>query len=151
VWSFSKKKTNCWEVPYWCTKPEGYSVVSGPRPLEHNKLDKSFANSVKRLPEYDFECSGDEMDEEDFSDDMNEDFINNDNDLVTGLEQEDSKDKSWMITNNENGVSKLIHIKRAIKILLPCEKISRSRQKRHLASKYLPGKEPLNPSHDMFS
>ena len=43
-----------------------------------------------------------------------------------------------------------MHVKQAIKILLPREYISHSHQKRHWASKYLPGKEPLNPKHDIF-
>ena len=42
-----------------------------------------------------------------------------------------------------------VHVKQAIKILLPWQSITRSRQKRHWALKYLPGKEPLNPKHDM--
>lgn len=43
-----------------------------------------------------------------------------------------------------------IHISQAIKLLLPREYIARCRQKRHWASKFLPGKEPLNPEHDIF-
>lgn len=43
-----------------------------------------------------------------------------------------------------------MHIKQALKLLLPREYISRCRQKRHWASKYLPGKEPVNPKHDIF-
>ena len=41
-------------------------------------------------------------------------------------------------------------LKQGLKLLLPHEYISRCRQKRHWASQYLPGKEPLNPKHDIF-
>ena len=44
-----------------------------------------------------------------------------------------------------------IHISQAIKILLPREYIARCRQKRHWAARFLPGKEPLNPEHDIIA
>jgi len=43
-----------------------------------------------------------------------------------------------------------IHIKQGLKLLLPGKYICCCRQKRHWASQYLPGKEPLNPKHDIF-
>ena len=43
-----------------------------------------------------------------------------------------------------------IHIKQALKLILPREYIARCRQKRHWAAKYLPGKAPLDPSHDVM-
>ena len=56
----------------------------------------------------------------------------------------------WMISKVEEGRFNYIHISQAIRLLLPREYIARCRQKRHWASKYLPGKEPLNPDHDIF-
>ncbi|CAH3151596.1 unnamed protein product, partial [Porites lobata] len=49
-----------------------------------------------------------------------------------------------------DGKETYIHIKQALKLLLPREYVSRCRQKRHWASQYLPGKEPLNPKHDII-
>jgi len=43
-----------------------------------------------------------------------------------------------------------IHVKQAIKILLPREYILQCRQERHWASTYLLGKKPLNPKHDIY-
>lgn len=60
------------------------------------------------------------------------------------------KGNKWMVSKMENGKLSYIHISQAIKILLPREYIARCRQKRHWASKFLPGKEPLNPEHDIF-
>lgn len=54
-----------------------------------------------------------------------------------------------MISKEEDGKLNYIHIYQAIKVLLPREYIARYRQKRHWASKFLPGKEPLNPEHDI--
>ena len=62
----------------------------------------------------------------------------------------DKGGRAWKISKCVNGRLTYMHVKQAIKILLPREYISRSRQKRHWASKYLPGKEPLNPNHDIF-
>ena len=55
-----------------------------------------------------------------------------------------------MVSKMENGKLSYIHISQAIKILLPRECITRCPQKRHWASKFLPGKEPLNPEHEIF-
>ena len=60
------------------------------------------------------------------------------------------KGKKWMISKMENGKLSYIYISQAIKILLPREYIARCQQKQHWASKFLPGKEPLNPEHDIF-
>lgn len=54
-----------------------------------------------------------------------------------------------MISKIEDGKMNYIHINQAIKVLLPREYIARCRQKRHWASTFLPGKEPLNPEHDI--
>ena len=62
---------------------------------------------------------------------------------------ETKKGKKWMISKEEDGKLNYIHIHQAIKVLLPREYIARCRQKRHWASKFLPGKEPLNPEHDI--
>ena len=57
---------------------------------------------------------------------------------------------AWKISKCVNGRLTYMHLKQAIKILLPWEYISHSRQKRHWASKYLPGIDPLTPNHDIF-
>ena len=57
--------------------------------------------------------------------------------------------QKWMISKVENGKLNYIHINQAIKLLLPREYIARCRQRRHWASNFLPGKEPLNPMHDI--
>ena len=60
------------------------------------------------------------------------------------------KEGVWKISKCVNGQLMYMHVKQAIKILLPCEYISQCYQKRHCASTYLPGKKPLNPKHDIY-
>ena len=59
------------------------------------------------------------------------------------------KANKWMISKVEDGKLNYIHINDAIKVLLPQEYIARCCEKRHWASKFLSGKEPLNPEHDI--
>ena len=54
-----------------------------------------------------------------------------------------------MISKVEDGKLNYIHIYQAIKVLLPREYIARCCQRRHWASKFFPGKEPLNPERDI--
>ena len=56
----------------------------------------------------------------------------------------------WKISKCVNGQLTYIHVKQAIKILLPLEYILQCRQERHWASTYLLGKKPLNPKHDIY-
>ena len=56
----------------------------------------------------------------------------------------------WKVSRYSNGSLSYLHIKQALKLLLPREYISRTRQRRHWASRYLPGKEPVNQKHDIF-
>lgn len=56
--------------------------------------------------------------------------------------------KNWKISKYVDRKLTYIHVSQAIKILLP--RVSRCHQKRHWASKYLPGKEPLNPTYEIF-
>ena len=58
--------------------------------------------------------------------------------------------KNWKVSKYVDGKLTYIHVSQAIKILFPREYVSRCRQKRHWASKYLPGKEPFIPTHDIF-
>ena len=55
-----------------------------------------------------------------------------------------------MISKVEKEKMTNIPISQAIKNLLPGEYITRYRQKRHWAAKFLPGKEPLNPLLEML-
>ena len=58
--------------------------------------------------------------------------------------------RKWKVCRYSNGSLSYLHIKQALKLLLPREYISRSHQRRHWASRYLPGKEPVNQKYDIF-
>ena len=148
------KETGNWEKPYSYSKPEGYTMVNGPPPKDFNKLDTSFAHVS--IPDVESKCC-DESEEAPLrreevateSDGENEFLVN------TGDEEDEANEdlkgvKDWKISKRVNGKLTYIHVTQAIKILLQGEYVSRCRQKRHWASKFLPGKEPLNPTHDIY-
>ena len=64
-------------------------------------------------------------------------------------EEEGEKHQKWKISKIVGGRMTYIHVKQALKLLLPREYIARCRQKCHWAAKYLPGKLPLDPTHDV--
>ncbi|KAK3711057.1 hypothetical protein QZH41_006958 [Actinostola sp. cb2023] len=67
----------------------------------------------------------------------------------TEVSEKHQKGNEWMISKVVDGKTTYVHISRAIKLLLPREYIARCRQKRHFASKYLPGKAPLDSQHNV--
>lgn len=150
-----------WDKPYMFTKPPGYIVVDGPPCKEHNKLHLSFVDiaDVDKIQEEEIGCEEIEEERENAelpcespSDECDQDdekeFL--DENVDAGRDHFEDKGGVWKISKCVNGRLTHIHVKQAIKILLPREYISRCRQKRHWASKYLPGKEPLNPKHDIY-
>ena len=145
------KETANWEKPYSYSKPEGYAVVNGPPPKEFNKLDTSFADVS--IPDVESKCCDESQEVQMTREEVEiESDGNNESAIKTGDEEDvDLKGgKNWKISKYVDGKLTFIHVTQAIKILLPREYVSRCRQKRHWASKYLPGKEPLNPTHDIF-
>ena len=49
----------------------------------------------------------------------------------------------------EGGQLRDIHIEKALKLLIPREFISKNQSQRHISSKYLPGFEVIEKSHDI--
>ncbi|KAJ7377451.1 hypothetical protein OS493_029354 [Desmophyllum pertusum] len=98
-------------------------------------------------------------DEDDIENDLEKEKTLEDENEETGnnieeIEDEDEevegdKGSEWKISKMVAGRMTYIHIKRALKLILPREYIARCRQKRHWAAKYLPGKAPLDPTHDI--
>ena len=154
------KETGNWDTPYKYPKSTGYTVVDGHLPMDFNKLSKSF--KYASLEDLESHCSGDKEEVESYgNDDDDKTADNNENDGEdrggqedTDAEEEngdnDAGGRKWKVSRYTNGRLTYLHIKQALKLLLPREYISRSRQRRHWASKYLPGKEPVNPEHDIF-
>ena len=64
-------------------------------------------------------------------------------------EETEAKGSQWKISKIVGNRTTYIHIKQALKLVLPREYIARCRQKRHWAAKYLPGKVPVHPKHDI--
>ena len=146
------KDDNCWEIPYKFEHPSGLEIVNGNLPENYTKLDLNV--SVGCLTEEtQLELEKDRDEEE--CEIRQEDYMTAHDEILTTGQQESEdhveteKGKKWMILKVEDGKLNYIHINQAVKILLPREYIPRCRQKRHWASKFLPGKELLNPEYDI--
>ena len=57
--------------------------------------------------------------------------------------------KKCYITKLEGEKLSKIHIKKALKLLIPREFISRNRSQRHFSAKYLPGHQTVDPTYDI--
>lgn len=126
-------------------------MVDGPPPKDFNKFDTSSANIS--IPDLESKCC-DGSDEVQMTGEEVEIASDGNNRIPKDTVDEDDVDlkggKNWKISKYIDRKLTYIHATQAIKILLPREYVSRCHQKRHWASKYLPGKEPLNPTHNIF-
>ena len=158
------KEHNSWEQPYSFDFVDGIKFVSEecPLPANYNKLDISFAdlqNREETVEEQRFEDEIHSSFSVSSSDASSSDYdiasnpeIGSDIDSDQGNDQENISSRctsKWHITKLENGEMKSIHVKKALKLLLPREWISRNRGQRHIASKYLPDHVPLEPDNDV--
>ena len=75
----------------------------------------------------------------------------NANDIKLKKEQSfrNKNNREWYVSKALNDRITYLHIKRAIKIIIPREYVSRERSRRHIASNYLPGLEPINSDHNV--
>ena len=144
-----KKNVSC-DMPYTFAHPSDLQLFDGGLPENYNKLDLE-VDVGSLVEDIAIDLSKDEDEDEcgRISDDDESSFEPEQADFEQ--EPEDNlKGNKWMVLKMENGKLSYIHIGQAIKIFLPREYIAICRQKRHWASKFLPGKEPLNPENDIF-
>ena len=142
------KENDSWDSPYKFTHPGGLQLCDGELPANYNKLDLD-VTAGSLVEDITLELLNDQ-DEEDFGRITNDPLLDLEREDLEQELEANSKGKKWMISKMEQGKMSNIHISQAIKILLPREYIARCRQKRHWAAKFLPGKEPLNPEHDII-
>ena len=157
------KSTDYWEIPYRYDHPTGIQLMEGALPEEYNMLHKSYVDVKSSLSDFDddvdFDFDPEENDENEKRDELEdqeeeeEKVIGQKEDENEMLEEEEEvegdKHQKWKISKVVGRRMTYIHIKQAIKLLLPREYIARGRQKRHWAAKCLPGKSPLDPTHDV--
>ena len=153
------KTYNCWDVQYLFDHPSGMQLMEGALPEHYNKLHKTYANVKDSLndPDDDMESvleeNGDKesesVEDQEMDDDAQKKQIE-EKDVDQAEERRDKTGEKWKVSKLVGGRMTYIHIKQAIKLILPREYITRCRQKRHWAAKYLPGKAPLDPTHDVI-
>ena len=77
-----------------------------------------------------------------------EEFCDSDNANDINLKKEKTfrkkNNREWYVSKTLNDRITYLHIKRAIKIIIPRIYVSRERSRQHIASNYLPGLEPMN-------
>ena len=130
-------------------------------PDDYNMLDKTYpyAKDCVCDLEEDIENANEENEESDETkEEESKENIEDENEIdkFEGEEEREGAERGrnaqkWKISKSVGGRTTSMHIKRALKLLLPREYIARCRQKRHWAAKYLPGKAPLDPKHDIVN
>ena len=134
--------------------------MDGALPEGYNMLHKSYADVKSSLSDFDndvdFDFDPEENDESEKRDQLEDqeeekEVIDQKEDENEMLEEEEEGEKhqKWKIFK-VGGRTTYIHVKQALKLLLPREYIARCRQKRHWAAKYLPGRSPLDQTHDVI-
>lgn len=147
------KENNSWGIPYKVESlvgqqqfdPDqcsaGYEKFNTPKmnnePQRESVTDDTIEYKENSCPQ-DYHDQTDSNDDEDSLDFFKEDEQN----------KEEGTSK-WYITRQVGKSTTNIHVKRAIKLLIPREYISRERRKRHWVHKHLPGLEPIKPEHDI--
>ena len=152
------KRSGFWEIPYSYEHPSGMQLMEGTLPKEYNMLHKSYADIKNSLGEPDADVESElehevndereEREKEETEEGSESTEQQEDGDVNLEKEEKGAKHR-WKITKVAGGTTTYIHIKKALKLVLPREYIARCRQKRHWASKYLPGKSPIDPTHDI--
>lgn len=152
-----------WEMPYTFTKPADTIIVSD-QPPSYDKLevflDVNTTNSVENevvtenllIENEEDEFVGqpsqlDEVDDEQQMTPAKTEKLGSDDDEDLDSEQPGDRKSKWYIERNGS----LIHVKKALKLLIPREFISKERSRRHWVSNSLHSSlKPIDPSHDVI-
>lgn len=138
------KTHNCWDIQYSFDHPSGIQLMEGALPEHYNKLHKTYANVKDNLsdPDDDMESvleeNGDKETESVEEQEMDEDAQQKqmeEKDVDQVKEKRDKTGDKWKVSKLVGGRMTYIHIKQAIKLILPREYIARCRQKPPLGCK----------------
>ncbi|XP_066933436.1 uncharacterized protein [Clytia hemisphaerica] len=66
------------------------------------------------------------------------------------VKEEERLDQRWYLTRLIRGKLSSVHLKQALKILIPREYVSRERSRRHIASKFLPDSKEIDENHNIL-
>ena len=64
-------------------------------------------------------------------------------------DDQSNKKMDWCVSRLVDNLETFLHVRKAIKILLPREYVSRERSRRHIAANYLPGLQPIDVTHNV--
>ena len=145
------QQSDCWEIPYSYQHPADLKLMVGSLPENYNMLHKTYAEVKDSLGDVELDAESDEKSEWN-NDDGDEEEVEKEQEeekCANKEEETEAKGSRWKISKTVSSRTTYIHIKQALKLILPREYIARCRQKRHWAAKYLPGKAPVDPKHDI--
>ena len=145
------QQSDCWEIPYSYQHPADLKLMAGSLPENYNMLHTTYAEVKDSLGDVELDCESDERNEWN-NDDGDVEEVEKEQEEEKGANKEEeteAKGSQWKISKIVGSRTTYIHIKQALKLILPREYIARCRQKRHWAAKYLPGKAPIDPKHDI--
>ena len=151
------KSNNVWHKPYtFDMKPEMKAVYEQGVPANYKETVLSL---------FDLEDHVCDMTSDLESDICNDELINecsvSCDESFDICEDDDETDDTETVDDSSESIKKLytsklegeklskIHITKALKLLVPCEFISRNRSQRHLSTKYLPGHQAVDPTYDI--
>ena len=151
MWNFFEKKESV--VPPQDQFADSLPVGYGPHKLlniRSHKLLADMSSSEEERLQDDILSEADIGDEEKM---FSEEFCDSDNANDIKLIKEENfrktNNREWYMSKALNDRITYLHIKGAIKIIIPREYVSRERSLRHIASNYLPGLEPINNDHKL--
>ena len=151
MWNFLEKKESV--VPSQNQFTGSLPVCYGAQKLlnvQSHKLLADMSSLEEEKLHDDILFEGDIDDEEKM---FPEEFCDSDNANDIKLKKEQSlrnkNNREWYVSKALNDRITYLHIKRAIKIIIPREYVSSERSRRHIAANYLPGLEPIDSDHNV--
>ena len=132
------KENDCWEIPYSYQHPADLKMMEGSLSENYNMLHKTYAEAKDSLGDVELDADSDEKNQwnNDDSDEAEEREKEQEEEKDAKKEEEsEAKGSQWKISKIVGNKTTYIHIKQALKLILPREYIARCRQKRHWASK----------------
>lgn len=135
------REDDSWEIPYSYQHPADLKVMEGSLSENYNMLYRRYAEAKDSLGDVELNAGSDEEEEREKEEEKEKD--------ANKEEETEPKGSQWKISKIVGNKTTYIHIKQALKLILPIEYIARCRQKRHWAAKYLPGRAPIAPKHDI--
>lgn len=143
------QQSDCGKILYFYQHPADLKLMAGFLPENYNMLHKTYVEVKDSIRDVELDAKSDEKSEWNNDDDDEEVEKEQEEKCANKEEETEAKGSRWKISKTVSSRTTYVHIKQALKLILPREHIARCHQKQHWATKYLPGKVPVDPKHDI--